>query len=189
MSWDSSQPAAGVKIRLLPTQTNENFQAIELGNDADTDVGSTLQFHSISLGDRSTIAVSADPQDETTVYQLYAKNDGTNIEWFAKNTAASITQMTRGAPTVSALGSTFLPGGLLMKWGTKAITSGAGAKPAISYDAAFTTAVYSLVVTPLYATSTTDNLGQLNAAPGLASFVWRSNVAVPYTIYWVAIGV
>jgi len=187
MGWDATKPGDTVKIRSIAGEIRTNWDAIEQGLDAG---GTALKYYTIQLANRSLIVppVAANPTTDSTIFHHFSKSDGVNVEWYTKSPTGTVTQMSRGDPVVAASGSTYLPGGLLLKWGTASIPAAAGTTD-VTFNTQFTTAVYSVVVTERTTSASTDRLGSINAASGLDKFVWRNATALAYTIHYMAIGV
>ena len=90
---------------------------------------------------------SSDPTTGATEGALLTKASGgsTELFWVPVSSGTAV-QLTKGSATVAASGSTFLPGGAILKWGTDTWTS---STKAVTFSSAFTTAIYSVVVTPV----------------------------------------
>lgn len=119
---------------------------------------------------------------------LYSNGD----EVYFKN-ASQDTILTGTAPTVSQNGSVFLPGGLLLQWGRDSIASG-GTTKAVSFTNNFTSACYSVVITP-YNNPITGNspreIGIQDASIAVSGFTAENfNGVTPSTVNfgWIAIG-
>src|SRR5271157_407142 len=81
----------------------------------------------------------------------YAVGPTTRTELFmraASGDGGTIIQMSNlfGAPTIATQGSTFLPGGLMLKWGTYTIGGGTNVQP-VAFAGQFPRAVFSLTIT------------------------------------------
>lgn len=65
-------------------------------------------------------AQAADPATPATIVSHYSKQVGGITEWFFKREAPGneVIRMSRGTPIALNLGYTFLPGGLLLQWGS-----------------------------------------------------------------------
>lgn len=83
--------------------------------------------------------------------------------------------------TIAAAGSYALPNGLIVKWGTSA-SVGAGANATIAFAAAFPTALFGAVLTPL------GNTTGYASNPGASSFKVNNNGANSGPFFWVALG-
>jgi hypothetical protein len=118
-------------------------------------------------------------------------NDGisTRSTLYWQSSVTPVIQMTRNfAPTVAANGRTFLPGGMILQWGsTTAVQSSTGIT--VNYPFAFPTAVYSVQCQVV----TNDNSTIRFSLKGNASttgFVTTQNSTSSFiNLYWIAIGV
>ena len=140
-----------------------------------------------------------DPPAVAGIGELYTKsvtfNAVTNAALFYQNGAGVVTQLTSPSGTSAATtGYAFLPGGILMQWGSTALT--AAVPPAIStttisFPVAFPTAVFMVTGSPrtgndtrvpgmTYAVST-RTLNDFNA------IVYMANGQIN-TFEWIAIG-
>ena len=84
-------------------------------------------------------------------------------------------------PVIATPGQTYLPGGIIIKWGQNAIISGAGGTT-ITFAVAFPANCWSVQLTPLDANATYATV----IARTPASFVARGNASI--TVQWIAIG-
>ena len=180
MAWVPGNPADGVKIKLLPSQVRAGWDAILKARDADATSGSTLKYYSLSLDNRTGLPTGANPPDDDSIYQLFAKSDGVKVEMFAKNTDDDVFQLTRGTPNPAARGHTFLPGGLILQWGFDTILANT---TDVLYDISFTTGVLSVTLQG-FSVSTI----RLDDTTPLDKFTIVS-VASNRDMYWMAIGV
>jgi hypothetical protein len=108
-------------------------------------------------------------------------------EWFFQfETSGTAVQMSNinGTPVASVNGQTFLPGGLIMKFGTLAVNFPTNAR--ITYQSAFPTNLFSFQVTVSASATVTYTLP--TSLVNLTGF----NIASLYTgqafVYWMAIG-
>jgi hypothetical protein len=131
MTWDPTLPADDTKIRNLGTVIRPNWEAIEEGD-------ISFRPQSINLLNRNSIS-PVTPVANTGSYIIFSKPDSlTGVpELFGINANSNVTQLTNGLPTIGLSGSTFIPGGLLLKWGT--ISTASTATTAFTYSSAFPT--------------------------------------------------
>jgi len=75
--------------------------------------------------DKSTyIELGADPATAANEISLYSKDTGGNTRLFMRQeSSGTVIQLSGANPTVATSGSTFLPGGLILKWGVRATPS------------------------------------------------------------------
>lgn len=124
----------------------------------------------------------ANPATAANEVAMYAKDlGGVSTLYFRKESNGTVIQMTGQDPTSAAQGSTFLPGGVILKWGSAAIVSGAGGTT-VNFTSAFPTTCWQVVVTPNDANALYASV----ISTGAASFVARGSNAC--TIKYIAIG-
>lgn len=107
-----------------------------------------------------------------------------------KNQGASV-QMTGLAPLSAANGYTFLPGGLLLQWGTMAILANPNPQT-ITYAVPFTGSPYSINISKITAdiSSTGQEIRIITGSVTNINFqVRQSSSSSANSIYWMAIGV
>ena len=90
----------------------------------------------------------------------------------------------RGTPVSASNGTSFLPGGIMIQWGS---VSSPGSSGTITYPTAFTT-IYNVVLTPRNDGSHSAFTYYLDGAPGNADFKYRGTTSGSDTLYWLAIG-
>lgn len=121
---------------------------------------------------------------------LYNKNTGAGAQelFLRRESGGSVIQMTAGNPTNAANGFTFLPGGLLLQWGSVTLTA---ALTTVIFPTPFQAATvpYSITLTP-QGTASTNNAQAVNtAAPPTNTSFNIGRVGSNITMYWMAIGV
>ena len=132
MAWDPTEPTDTTKLRDLGIVIRPNWVAIQ-------DADSTFKPHAINFTDRTVAALPVDPTAIPDAYITYCKTDAAgNSELFGINENSGIIQFTRGVPTLTATGTTFLPGGLILKWGGGALSGSSQAFPVAFPNGAFT---------------------------------------------------
>ncbi|MBE3085565.1 MAG: hypothetical protein IMZ64_05035 [Bacteroidetes bacterium] len=128
---------------------------------------------------------------DATEGAIYTKDLGgsPNLYWRKKSSGTEI-QMTVNAvtPVVAANGSTFLPGGLMLQWGS--LNAASGESGDITFTPAFSAIPYSINVsaqrtstanaTPMFVSSTT--------VPTATKFRIVNTSSNAHTAYWMAIG-
>lgn len=141
---------------------------------------STLAANSVLLGNGTSALQTVAP---STSGNVLASN-GTTWQSSALSALSSFDR------SLSTNGYQKLPGGLIMQWGSLSVSP--DAVVGVSYPVAFSSAVYSVQITVLGNTTTT-NLGQIGAVKsnsiGLSSFnvVYCDDVSAD--VQWFAIGV
>lgn len=111
MAFDKTEPQDTTKIRNLGTVIRPNWVAIQEGE-------STFLPWSINLANRTPIAPPDDPAAIANAFLLYCKDDALgNAELFGINESSNVVQFTKGASSPGSSGTTFIPGGVILKWG------------------------------------------------------------------------
>lgn len=121
---------------------------------------------------------------------LYATTtgSGTELHMVRDGNALTDTKLTSAsiiAPTVSGDGCTFLPGGLLLQWGTNAFSN------PVLYTQAFAAPAFSIQLTPRGSgLSSSSSLKYSISATTTTSFSYQffSSSFAPMFLYWIAIG-
>lgn len=124
---------------------------------------------------------------------LYNKNDaGGNQEWFMRRqSGGTIIQMTAGDPVNANPGVTFLPGGLLLKFGT--VNASNGTIIVFPATPAFSATPHSVVVTPVRINGSGRSFcnvrnGTLSTAQFQINYVDQSNNSSNGDVFYMAIG-
>ena len=138
MAWNLTQPADTAKIRDLGVLIRPNWDAIEQGD-------LTFKPKAINLNDRTISGPSANPTPIADSYIVYSKSVAAgNSELYGIDESGNILQITSGLPTLTANGTSFIPGGLIIKWGTVSLTNVA---LSLSYPVPFPTATLAVSLT------------------------------------------
>lgn len=193
-SYNTGIPAAGNAPSADQPLMLTNFGSISSIIAADHvgfNTGGGGTHKQVSLNDEASPALQANSALYSNSGNLYFKNGSQD------------TKMTGIAPLVAASGYTYLPGGLLLQWGTDTIPSGSNYKT-VTFPTAFT-AVFCVIPTlsGVYATPGPPPSGTLYAPNsdssrgfGPTSLTVSGFTAVNYNagmnaitpIYWMAIG-
>jgi len=127
MTWTPSRPANNEKISDMGQTVFRPFwDAIQTASDGVAADQKLLQW-GINLIDRASPPVTG-PNDPARIETIagdvagvvYCKTlMGSGLELFFMNShdPANVIQLTKGAPIIGAIGETFIPGGVLIKWG------------------------------------------------------------------------
>lgn len=178
MAWNPNLPKSTSKIRLLPTQATANWAAIE-----DGDV--PHKFLQFKKQNPSPVQVS-----ERAF--LFSRQVNSRQELYWIGDTGSRVQLTSGTPTKSASGKTFLPGGLLLQWGSNTTVSDA-TPLTITYPTAYTT-IYQVLITRSGPSGTMPNRSYTRVEDLTATnFKARSiseggSLQSGITLSWMAIG-
>jgi len=138
---------------------------------------------------KSTYVAGGVPACAGSQAVLYAKVAGGVTDLYLKHDAVGaeiqMTQLTNGTPVAGGFGQTFLPGGLIMKWGTANI--GVASTP-VTYAAGFLpnfpTNTLNIQLTPYDGNA--NYVSVVPATVGPAGFNARANA--PIAVYYLAIG-
>jgi len=178
MAWDKSKPTDTTKLRNLGTVIRPNWDAIESAD-------ATFIPEALNLADRTALGVANDPTALADTVILYSKQDGAGKpQAYTIDPDSTITQLTGGTTTFAVKGHILLPNGFKMNWGTIAST-GSVAKAEL-FESAFTTACYSITVTPITDTGTRTAV-VVNGTVVVAGFSIKSSNA-GMNVYYTAIG-
>ena len=135
------------------------------------------------------IQQAADPAPPAGEIALYTKNVGGTPRLFIQEQApgSAIYQFSGAVPTAANPGSTWLPGGLIIKFGTQLLNQ--AGNTTINFVSAFPTNVFSITTCLRSATGgLNDTDHYILGSPGLASFVIRNPTNHAYTLNYIAIG-
>ncbi len=154
MAFDPALPANSTKLRLAPGVIQDNWAAIEEGQ-------SSFKPEAINLNNRTPLGgVPNDPTAIADTYITYCKDDTDgNPELFGINESSQISQLTKGVPTVSASGNTFLPGGLILSWASGSFNNNDTISPS------GITTLYQVVIT----------IDDSSATPASTAYVFNIN--------------
>ena len=140
-TWDASNPNDNEKISRLGTVIRPNWQAIQIGD-------STFQPQAMNFANRTAVtpAIAVDPTAITNAYIVYSKTDGSgNTELFGIGPTSGAVQLTKGTPINGSSGSTYIPGGMILKWGQFTVATH---HTNVLFASAFPTAIQTVLVSP-----------------------------------------
>lgn len=145
MTYNPNIPQANQLISQSQAQIQTNFAQLDTVFDIDH-----VTFDNATAGNRGKhrqstyIQLAGDPTTAVDELAMYAKDlAGAETLYLRKESNGTVVQMSGRDPVVAASGETFLPGGLLMKWGQIGAASNGVAQ---NFPTAFPTACYSVVV-------------------------------------------
>lgn len=96
---------------------------------------------------KSTYVGGTDPTTAAGEIAVYSKSVTSGVELFMRDqSSGTVIQLSNGAPIATSNGSTFLPGGITMNWGSFTFS---GTSNTITYATAYTSAPFSVVLTPI----------------------------------------
>ena len=129
----------------------------------------------------------ADPASIAGIGQTYTKTVSGDQQLFFESGAGIISQLTSAiTPVSSVVGTSYLPGGIIINWGRQVGTGGGSfasgsANGSATYATAFPTAVFVVLCVPFYNSglSTPGSSGSVNpdiaTFSTLSSFNWKFN--------------
>lgn len=138
--------------------------------------------------DQSTyLELALDPTTAANEMAVYCKdNAGSSTLYLRQESNGAVIQMSGANPTVAASGSTFLPGGLVLKWGilnspvdNSLITFAGGAFPGN---------VYSITLTPVRDATAERSMYVKTGSVSTSNFRIRTSSANFDAVYYMAIG-
>lgn len=87
----------------------------------------------------------ADPATAVNEMTIYSKDlAGVSTLYMRKESSGTVIQLSAADPTIAANGSSFMAGGIIVKWGGSIINTG---PTAVAFVTPFPNAIYSLVLT------------------------------------------
>jgi hypothetical protein len=197
----------------MPTFTNASPAAAEVLANSQPLMLANNQYLQTSIGvDHNFTANTATAQDGyhkvihfvrqagnpapiANVGQLFTKVGTSNTQLFYEDAAGVVTQLTTSVtPVAAANGYTFLPGGLILQWGTVTPLIAGGTPTAVLFNAAninFPNTCFNVQLTlhPTSAGGTTNAQTISVVSFSTAQFVYNYSGGSAYNrLYWVAIG-
>lgn len=147
-SLGQTQPIINTNFTVL--NTNFGVDHVDFTNSPPISGGNGGRHNTVTL-----VQQAASPTSVTTAPILFCKSTTSNtlnndIYFVASaNDGGASVQLTttKITPTASGNGVSFLPGGVIINWGTYVISSGSSSK-AVTFASAFPNNVYCLVITP-----------------------------------------
>lgn len=185
MSYQPLPLASGSTLLNTRDEIRTNFEIIQNRFEVDH----TLYSSGTGKHNKMTMPVqSPDPTCAASEGLLFFKTVSAKSElMFDRDGIGAPFQLTSGSPSALANGYTFLPGGLLLQWGTYTAPSGVSGN--LSFPTTFGT-VYSVVVTINRGTSTSSSSYDLvlAATPTTTTFKVNSGFSSSHSFYMQAIG-
>jgi hypothetical protein len=186
MTFTPSIPASGQTLGSSQPQILNNFAVLRSTiavNHVDVNSSNPGTHTHVDLG-----AQGSDPNPATGFISLYSKTvSGITQLFLQRENTGAVIQMSVGTPTIASSGSTFLPGAMILKWGTFHMNSTVTSLTVNFAGGAFPNAIFSVVVTP--------NSGNVNnyagaTSVGTSGFVAKrsSSPADSIDFYYIAIG-
>jgi len=182
MAYNSNIPQPNNLISQSQGDILDNFTALNTSNSVNH-----VAYNDANQGKHKFMQMPeevANPATAGNEGALVVKEAGALAELFyVPESNGAAVQMTSGGISASAAsGYSFLPGGMLIQWGTAAGTS---AGTANVFPVSFTGTAYTVVVTPLNAGAIT---GWNVFSKSNSQFICKTTVAGPITLNYIAIG-
>lgn len=135
----------------IPSQSQAqfltNFQQLNTVFDVDHVPFNDATSANRGKHDKSTYIAGSDPATAAGEIAVYSKTSGGVPELFMRDqSSGTVIQLSKGVPSATFPGSTFLPGGVSMKWGSFTMT---GTSATVTYSSPFTSSPFSVVITPI----------------------------------------
>lgn len=188
MTFDPTIPNATHFVSADQPQITINFSQLNSIFDIDH-----VKYNDATVGNRGKhkqstyIEQGSDPTTVANELALYSKDLATvSTLYLRKENNGTVIQMSGQDPTIAASGSTFLPGGIILKWGTAT----AATNTAVTFASAFPNNCYNVTLTSVEAGTSYNASGLVQVKSGSLSttqFVLLTS-GVARTIYYIAIG-
>jgi hypothetical protein len=189
MTFNPNIPAAGDQPAQSQSQMLTNFGQLNVIFDQDH-----VTFDAAASGDRGKhekstyVTQASDPTTLVNELVLYAKTVSGQTNLYARRESnGTVIQLTFGNPVASSSGSTFLAGGVILKWGTVSILNGASSA-VVTFGTAFPNNLW-LVVPGVQTSTNITSLTPSYESPSSAGFtMYRTGTSGNTTYSYVAIG-
>lgn len=193
MTFDPNIPQANDIISVSQGEIQTNFSQLNTIFDVDHVTFNDVTASNRGKHDKATfVNQAADPVTAANELAVYAKDVGGTPSLFIRQQSnGTVYQFSGPTPSASASGHTWLPGDLLLQWGTNnALWNGTNS---ITFPIAFSAPAFSVTANMLFVNTTIREFVLLSSI-GAASWTPRliedggGNVGNARTIYWMAIG-
>jgi hypothetical protein len=198
LSYTGNIPLSGQSLGVTKNPINSNFTTLQTVFDVNH-----VDYNNLGAGKHFFLEMPVGV-DMTTIANeggLYTKDVGSAPAYaclFYRQESGgadplrdqgAVIQMTSIKPLIAANGYTFLPGGMLLQWGTVAST---GTNPTITFPIAFSSTPYSVQFNParsgMSSVSSTFYLNTSVLSATQFQIVNSSAGTTNYSYYWSAIG-
>lgn len=149
-----------------------------------------VEFNNATVANRgkhkyvSMIEQGSDPATAANEVALYSKDVSAVSQLFLRREASgAVIQMSGQNPTVAQSGSTFLPGGVVMKWGFTGVIND---NDVVTFASAFPTNCWNVQLTIIDPNATARILNVKTASLNTTSFAVKTNGAI--SCFYMAIG-
>lgn len=180
-TYTANIPVVGQSLGNSRPTINSNFSAIQTTFDANH-----VDFNSPNPGFHTHVDLleqGSDPNPPIDACSHYSKAVAGVTEWFfQRENSGAVIQMSKGTPTVSANGYTFLPGGVLFQWGTATASIGSAS---VTFPLTFPGALFSITIGVVGGSNSAS--GVVIFASSTAGFTASTQVS-NRQFYWMALG-
>lgn len=178
MTFQPNIPLATDFISVSQQDINNNFSSLSSAFNTNHN-----DFNASGAGKHKFVEMpnqTGDPAGAATEVTAYSKQAAGVSELFVRRDAGSVIQMTKGTPVSSSTGSSFLPGGIIINWGS---VVGSNSGNTATFATAFPNNVFSVTLgifdSNFARTASFSSLTNSNV------LIKSSNVN---TVYYIAIG-
>lgn len=184
MTFDKTQPTDTTKIRNLGTVIRPNWVAIE-------EAASSFKPRALNLDNRTVLGVPVNPTAIANSMILFSKSDASGkTQLYTIDPDSHVTQISVAvAPLSSGNGYTWLPGGMLLQWGT--VIAPPGDSGNFYFPVAFSGTPYSIPLTFIRAAGTTgENFVYVTSGQVTSTRFRTTTVGTTgsHHVYYMAIG-
>lgn len=145
MTFNASIPQPNDLISQSQAQIQTNFSQSNTAFGIDHtafDVVSNQGKHKKS----TYVEQAANPATSANEVAVYSKElSGASTLYLRKENNGTVIQMSAQDPTIAASGSSFLPGGVIIKWGSATVTN----TQTVNFASAFPTACWQVILQPI----------------------------------------
>lgn len=189
MSFTPNIPQTGQSLGNSRTQVLNNFAALRAA-----EAQNHMDVNDANAGKHKFIQYVVQGSDPTTAANEIARYtkvvSAVAREFLRLPSNGAVFQVSGNAPLIAASGHTFLPGGLMLQWGTQAGSSSSSV--AVSFSPAFSVAPYYVNAIPVRAaTSPGSDFSTVIVTGTVATTGFTIGNVGGHTIaswYWMAIG-
>lgn len=192
--YNNSIPNPGDQLDISQPQLLQNFQQLDITMGVDhfdfsDGTVNNGKHNQVTLPEKASAPTTA--EDEIA---LYSQEAGMSAEFFLRRESdGEEVQLSNGIPISGTAGQTFLPGGLLMKWGREANSSSATyivTYPVGGDNKVFSAEPYSIQVTGIRASSSPGTNTDAWVVTGFSAtgFTIFNNGTHNFGYLWMAIG-
>lgn len=179
-------PATGQSLGNSRDKVRDNFTALR--NQVAVNHSDILQSSSGKHTFIQYVVQGSDPATSANEIARYTKLvSGVAREFLRLPSNGTVIQVSGNAPVSSTNGYTYLPGGLLLQWGTATAIPTGGNKTVV-FPVAFSATPHNISVTGIRSNNGGDGIFVSSGSVTTTQFVMRNGSSSITTAYWMAIG-